>query len=350
MSARKIEIRRATAADLPAAVLLFCARDQVPRPSENVASYVEHFDPARCLAWLAFDGDRPVGMTMLYLRTMHAGDRALRVGYWGNLFVHPDYRRAMVYPRLPLTMFKGAKEAGLDCVLTATRRPEVSAAHIQLGCGEVGDLVVRMKPLRPTRLLGVVKKHPRLTGPLGALPDAVFGLGLRLFDLPDALRYRVEELPLDGPGFDELADLRNVTSALYVHRHFAAGEYRARFRSTLEGDRYVALGVRRGLRIVAGVVYRLADRKGVCTGVLLDIVAAASEEDAARASLRVAEQRARDEGAVVMLHLDGLAEPLAGAIRSLGYLRSAERYKLLVWPRDSSIPRYWFDFADHDAF
>src|SRR4051812_8755029 len=96
------KIRHATAADLPAIRELLMLRDdrQWDQPSTNW--FLCGLDPNRCLAWVAFAGDQPVGLTSMYVRMLRMGARELRAGYWANLYVHPEFREQMLYPRLPM--------------------------------------------------------------------------------------------------------------------------------------------------------------------------------------------------------------------------------------------------------
>ena len=80
--------------------------------------------------WIAFAKGQAVGLTMIEPRILRWGGREYRTGYWTNLFVHEDYRKTKLYPRLTFTMFKGAAEEGLDFVYAAVRRPQVAQGHL----------------------------------------------------------------------------------------------------------------------------------------------------------------------------------------------------------------------------
>lgn len=353
-----VVLREAVPADVAAAARLFEARDGREFPHPAVADTVCGFDRTRCLAILAWDGDRPVGMSMVYPRRVRAPRGEAQVGYWGNLFVHPDYRRAMVYPRLPLAMFRAARAAGCDYVLTATRRRESSGVHLQLGCRQIGELPVLMKPLRPAALLAQRKGVKLAAGLPGRAADGLFGALARLYTLPDELRGGTEELAWTSPELDQIAALLSGDAAARAHQPWSAPGLRDRYRGNLEGDPYTCLVAREQGRVVAAAIVRRADRGGTPAGVIMDLVAAPGHEAAVRRVLAHAERMAVAEGAAVMLHLDGLAGPVRRQLTRLGYLRSPELYQLLVWPADVTPAdpalldptRFRFPFADHDAF
>ena len=63
-------VREATPADLADVVKLLSARDNQPRDPQVVSDYLWGLDPESTRTWLAYVGDEPVGITMLYLRQM----------------------------------------------------------------------------------------------------------------------------------------------------------------------------------------------------------------------------------------------------------------------------------------
>ena len=66
----KITIRAASREDLPILRELLSARDDEQRHDAAVRDHLMDCDPERFLAWIAFDGDEPVGLTALYLRPL----------------------------------------------------------------------------------------------------------------------------------------------------------------------------------------------------------------------------------------------------------------------------------------
>ncbi|MFZ5893967.1 MAG: GNAT family N-acetyltransferase [Myxococcota bacterium] len=350
-----ITFRAANTSDLPALVELFRARDGHAHAAAAVAGYVCNLDSNRCNAWLAFDGSRPVGMSMVYRRRVRVGGKDHVAGYWGNLFVLPEYRKKMVYPKLPLTMFRDSRALGIEFVFTCSRRGESSSVHRALGCAELGKLPVLMKPLRPAALLAAHKRWPEPARLVARAPDALFGAGLRILAAPGKWRTNVELLAPESRDLAGLLDLREANAGMRPHDRWTLEEYQERYSHSLEGDRYEVLAARANERVVASVVWRPAVRQSMRLGVLMDLVCAPGHERALRAVIARAELRARSNGAQAMLHLDGGVA--REALKRLGYIRSPETYLMLAFPHDFpeiqkgalDAQAWYFSFADHDA-
>jgi len=144
-------IRRATPADFAAVAHLLSMRDERAWDVESVRWFLQDFDPGRCMGWLAFAGERPIGLTTVYVRDLMIGAQAVHTAYWANLFIDPAYRDRMLYPRLPLAMFPELKAAGVRFTYAAVRRPDVARAHHAIGFTPIGAWTLRLKPLRPLR-------------------------------------------------------------------------------------------------------------------------------------------------------------------------------------------------------
>ena len=134
-----LSIRQATAEDLPAAVRLFEIRDGHAYEPELIFHKVGRFDPERTLAWMAYDGSQPVGMTMMLLRELDVDGVKFRAGYWANLYIHPEYRQFLLYPRLTRAMTGALRKNDLAILYTAVRDLQVAGAHVKLGFSKLGN-------------------------------------------------------------------------------------------------------------------------------------------------------------------------------------------------------------------
>ncbi|MGH7804763.1 MAG: hypothetical protein ACREQJ_10475 [Candidatus Binatia bacterium] len=314
-------------------------------------------EPSRCLAWLAWDGARPIGVTSVYVRTLALERREWRVGYWANLFVHPDYGNRMLYPRLPLAMQQGSRRAGLDFLYGSIRRQDVADAHLKIGWGEVGTVNVLIKPLRPASLVAKHLSLGRIVRALGVPLDAVFRLFPERSWRGTAKKLAVE--PLSCHDVDALVDGLNRGASGQVAQRWTHEGWRERFRQTREGGQYFSFASRAGDLPSGAVVGRVAIRgEGIRAGVVMDVIANSDREEDAVPALLTAERRAYREGAEAMLFLDGLGPELGGIVRRLGYRASRETYRTIVWPKTvlaerpelADVARWRFAFADHDAF
>jgi hypothetical protein len=114
---------------------------------------------------------------------------------------------------------------------------------------------------------------------------------------------------------------------------------------------------RRG-RPVAAVICCSAERgPGMVAGVMMDVIADSIDDPAVAATIAAAQARAAEEGADLMLYLDGLGPDEATLLRRLGYRKAPETYDLLIWPKQMSsevalndVIHWRLGFGDHDAF
>ena len=349
----RLSIRQATAEDLPAAVRLFEIRDGHAYQPELIFHKVGRFDPERTLAWLAYDGSRPVGMTMMLLRELNVDGEKLRAGYWANLYIRPEYRQFLLYPRLTLAMTKALRNHDLAILYTAIRDAEVARAHVKLGFSKLGELTVRAKPLRPVRLF-LRAKAWHVSDQFASLPDYLYR-GLLKMRSPNGSDLQVCEMPLSS-NLAEFASLLDQTRCR-VRQVWNCNRLNDRYASNRDGEPYTLLGARRHGMLVAAALWRAAVRGSkVRAGVLMDLAFRHGEEYAARKVIAAAEVCALDKNCDVMLHLDGLNE--AGSmIHKFGYCFSPERYTVLLWPTEAAKNRLLADlrswryaFADHDTF
>jgi len=355
---RVAEIRPAHAGDLWAIRDLLTLRDGHPWDDDSTEWFVRALDPARCLAWIAFDGTRPVGFNNMFLRELTGPTGTLRAGYWANTFVDPEYRGLHLYPRLPFAMLAEAKRLKLDLVYTIVRLRDVSLANTGLGFRRIGHWPVLMKLLRPARLVG---KH-RGWGPITAASapiDIAYRLARRALERRPATGLEVEEIDVAGADLAPFVSMMRAAAGDRVTESWTPEQLRYRYRQTREGGRYVLLAVRRGAALVGALAYRIAERgSGIHAGVLMDAVALPGEEATLAAALARAERHLDQEGCELVLFLDGLGAAVERRLREQGYHDSPERYDLLLWPKKGpmaesalgALDAWRFGFVDHDAF
>jgi hypothetical protein len=348
-----LSIRQASAEDLPAAVRLFEVRDGHSYEPDLILHKVGRFDPERTLAWMAYDGCHPVGMSMILLRQLNVDGQKLRAGYWANLYIRPEYRRFLLYPRLTLAMIGALRHNDLTLLYTAVRDTEVACAHVKLGFSKVGELPVRAKPLRPLRLL------LRATGRevpthFTSIPDCLYR-GILKMRSPNGRDLQVCEMALS----ENLAEFGSLLeeSRCRISQVWNYNRLNERYASNRDAEPYFLLGVRHNRTLVAAAIWRAAVRGSkVRAGVLMDLAYRHGEEYAARKVIAAAEQAALEDSCDVMLHLDGVSETNT-IIRNSGYCFSRDRYSLLLWPaktaRDgllSDVRNWRYPFAEHDTF
>jgi hypothetical protein len=360
MTPGTVQIRRATAEDLPAARALFAVRGRTDEAGTDDARGPDLDNPRRAL-WLAFDGGRAIGMTSVHLRTLTRAGEERPVAYWTGLFVDPGCGSNFVYPQLLLTMFKGLRELGIRHMYAAVRRQQVAEGHLKVGFLKIGDLAVLARPLRPARLLATWR---------GWLSDGAAGALLRaLCTLPDALFAAVARLQTAGAGAtqvettwsaDECAELARLAEAgigTGTCQRWSTELVAARFGSLDAGYRRIVQRVNGALS--AAVLLRIVERGGgVRAAVLLDILHRDGDTAGLRAVVAGAERLALDEDCDVLLWLDGVVGPVRAMFGRRGYVRTPEKYALLArvdrgaesgfLPTDTAGWR--FAFADHDTF
>jgi ribosomal protein S18 acetylase RimI-like enzyme len=361
LAAPPVLIREASPADLEAVVELIRQADGRNHQFDAAARALQGLNPEATRAWLAFVGERPVGLTMVWLRTVHWGGRPRRAAYWMHLYTHPDYRNLMLYPRLTRTMVAGAQECGCELLYTIVRRRNVVEAHLKIGFRRVDELPVLAKLLRPFRFAAKYWHLPRLAGPLAGLADGLYRLGAAGRGRRPPADVAVEAIAWPSPRLEQLAALWHLPGDGRLRQDWTAPSLRQRYEANVDGEPYTLLGVRRGGRWVAAVIYREAVReRAIRIGVVMDLIHAAGDLAAARHALAGAERRLRDAGCEAMLYLDGLGGEVGQLMAASGYRETSERYVLIRWPRpkEKELPDVppgdragWrLAFGDHDAF
>lgn len=361
-----VTVREATPVDIEDVAELLSARDGQVRDRKTVSDYLWDLNPEHARAWLAYAGEQPVGITMLYLRRMNwpqAGGESvgklqeIRAGYWAHLYVRPEFRSKMVYPQLVLAMLRGMAKAGLSVIFTATRQPQVAAGHQRLGFALVGKLTLKLRPVRPFRLLFKQKGLAALV-PLAAPLDAIYWLFTGRVPSRSA---SIENVTVESPDIGEIVALMNARVSGAVAQIWRPDQFRRRFRTTLDGTNYRITAIRRNGRIAAALVMALAERGNqIRAGIVLELIAHEDvPPDELRALLADGRQHARQHGGEVILCLPSSLSPdQAGSTFRQYFTSRSENYHLLVYPKMLAQAPYlaaeaddWeFQFADHDAF
>ena len=347
MALPSIKIRELQESDLTAVVELFNLRDSRQYSLETVRHIVYGGKGSSVCNWLALVDGKPVGLTGWAVRELRQGSNYYRAGYWQNLFVHPDYRRLMLYPQLVFAMFKGAQQSGLDFIYNANRRPQLWQAHVKLGFVNIGDLAVLAKPLRPARLVRKSKELPGYLDFFGQPIDRVYSL------------YLQAQIPWDGDDLEDLCILLADDADTRLHQVMTVESLRARYQMNLEEEPYRLLGIKAKGRLVAALIYRTGLRGNqIYAGVIMDLLVPPGAESYAQSLLSAAETDALKRGCEVMLYLDGLGQRARQLMKRCGYFKSPEQYVMLVWPKSkatepfllSNLEDWRFAFGDHDAF
>lgn len=356
--AAKISIRRAVSADIPQIVDVVRFVSGHHYSVEVFRKLVFDFAPDKYCAWLAFEGEKPVGLTMLQPCTLERAGSRCKAGYWTNLCVAPDYRRTALYPRLVYTMMSGAAEQDIDVVYAAVRRPEVIAGHVALGIEKVGEIPLFAKPLRPARLFSKFRSLGNVFVRLSVVPDFAYQEYLSLRRASWKSAYVLTDVAARNA--DRLVPvLRNCYSS-EVKRLMTAELFAARYDISPDGEcaEYRVLCVEASGVVEAAIVYRTAVRgQNIRSLVIVEMGHRSSAQDALAAALGEIEKRAIQLNCEVILCLSS-SPRIQTFLKKSGYFRSNETYVLMkkgtgrtddcLLP--DNIDDWYFTFADHDAF
>lgn len=352
-------IREASADDLPTVVELIGLSFEAALDTGAVARIIDRLNPEKTLAWLAFAGDRAVGLNRVHFRTVYWNGAPHSAAYWVDLFVRRDAKRLMAYPRFVFAMQAAMTKQGRELLYVAGRRQNVVEGNVKLGFQRIGDLTVLAKPLRPLRLICKRRGAPEIAARLTSPVDWLYRVYLKLRRKPLRPPFRAEHVPWDSPAVEHIAALWDRPEDCRVHQRWTAALLRERYATTLEGTDYWLVGIRRGEEHVSAAIVRVAERgPRLRIGVIMDLVSAPGDRPALRHALAEAERRLLQSGCEAILFLDGLGEDVRQAFQSTGYLKTSERYTLLCHSAGKDLQhepygraQNWrFSFCDHDAF
>jgi Acetyltransferase (GNAT) domain len=326
-------------------------------PLDIVRTILADLVPPEHYGWVAVSGDEIVGMTMLQPRTLQVSGKQCAAGYWTYLGVRQDYRRTALYPRLVFTMISGAAELGMDLVYGAVRRPEVVQGHLSLGMEKIGELPVMAKPVRPARLLSKHKHLGDVLSQLSAVPDYLYAKYRPLRRRSESNEYGLKDSAASECNPDSVLLPLRAGFESEVQQPLTAAAFQKRYHWNPDGDAYRVLSVERSGDSKAAVVYRAAVRKDIRTMVVMEMGHQQGEERALRSGLFELEKIATESECDVILCLSSNL-PMQTLLRSVGYMKSNEKYVLMMKPTGrktecvfpAGIAGWYFTFADHDAF
>lgn len=361
--ATRTSLRRATAADLPAVARLLGERDGQALRTRDVSAALCGLDDRLAVMWIATVGDEAAASTAAYLREVHVRGQSepLPIGYWAHLFVLPEHRKLMLYPQLVFMMRRAMAELGIEAIITAMRRPEVTEGHLKLGFQAMCSWPVLLKPLRPFALLG---KHKSVRA-----ASLIAPLGDRLWRAGQSLRHRggaaeiealaAEEVRGDPALLEQIAALLNGCRGSRLGTAWTVEILRARLGGGVDGQPYTVLLDREGGSLRGIAICRIATRgHDIKTGVVLELAGADGRSRGMRALSLACEQVLHDQGAEALLWLDGAGSETSQALRRLGYREApGETYRLIAYTTDKGegllerdAAAWRFTFLDHDAF
>lgn len=315
--------------------------------------------------WLATVESQPAASTSMYLRTLQIPDRdePLPIGYWAHLFVLPEHRKLMLYPQLVFTMRKAMAELGIEAILTAMRRPEVTEGHLKLGFKVICAWPVLVKPLKPFALLG---KHKgiRIASAFAPLGDRLWRTGQSVLTRPSGSGMSIESLDAelvrgDARLLDEICGLLVASAGDRATTAWTRDLLTARLGGGVDGEPYSVLLARSDDALTGVAICRLATRgNDIRTGVILELATKDGGRDVVRALASACERELANRGAEAMLWLDGAGQQVSDTLRGMGYRVAAdETYRLIAFtapdagtclPTEAQVWR--FTFLDHDAF
>jgi hypothetical protein len=354
LDATTTRLFEAEAAHAPALRALLEERDGRTFEPANVEHTFFEFDRTRGRVYLATVDARPAALSAFEIVPLATPTGPLTAGYWTNLFVAPAYRNQMLYPRLPLLMLQGAREAGVDAFFAAVRRQEVGDAHAALGFVEFARRTVRVRPLRPAAALFARRGIDGAARGVAEIFDAPWRIAVAAHG---AVLGRDAGRALAGPaGAAALAPFLASRGESAVARAWTVDALAHRLAPHLDGGAYE---VRVGRAGDCAVAWRIVEREnGLRIGVLLAVVATPDAPVAHMARLlRGIESACAREECSLLVTLDGAAATVASALAETGYATSPETYRFLAAPRVGRrlaplvLPdEHWvFRFLDHDA-
>lgn len=361
MSDTRVRIKVASAADADTVYAMLCERDNRTHDRSAVLNYLADLDPRRVCVWLAERGGECLGINAIYLRSLRTTAGPLAAGYWAHLYVRPEARKLMIYPRFVLDMMRWSRDAGLRLVYTGSRQQHVAAAHLRLGFHSLATFPVLLQPLRPATLVASRKAAAYPFAIAGArVCDDLFRAACRMLPRIDASR-----TPFVGPIASATVSPATVaafcaTDDTKIRTEWTEESWRQRFSGTIEGDPYTCFVVPSAERPEAGVMMRVAERgtPAVRVGVLMDMFDRTPDRRHLRPLLRRMAQAADAAGCAGVIAVDQIPHDIAAAMRSEGYWKTAERYAIVAKatgadplpPQLADASAWQFNFGEHDAF
>lgn len=359
-SSPQIAVSRTSPEKLSDLVVLLRERDERQHPADAVSKYLFDLDPEKLVAWTAKVDQKTVGLNSVYIRNLKVAGQTHKTGYWAHLFIEPDYRKHMLYPRLVAAMLKDSGSLGQDFVYTATRREHVAESHRKLGFVQVGTMSVLAKPLRPGRLIVKHKYLPAWMAVVLSPADMLWDKFAKLRQTKPPFEVEIREISWEQSAIEPVVELLNTECGESISQAWDVDHFIRRFQSTIEGWSYTLYGAYHDGQLLAAILYRVAERGEhvIRLGVLMDVLGSETHPEATKALLSHVERQAVSESCEAMVLLDGAGAQISEILKSSGYRNTSETYFLLVGPKLKmsnltgwdDLANWRFTFADHDAF
>jgi len=258
---------------------------------------------------VAVHDGRVVGVRLFMRWELRVGGRTLRAVRAVDTATHPDYQRRGIFRELTLRMLeKLDRDEGLDLVFN-TPNADSRPGYLKMGWRPVGDLNVRISPVRPIHFV---------RGLAAARAANSSGSAIAVTSVPGA-RTIDSALPTAGSifaGTDEivaLLDRRREVDG--IHTPLSVDYLRWRY-GRPPGLDYRAVAVRRRGELVGLGLGRVRRRARLAELTLGDVLVADGDVRTARAVLRAARRAGVDHVAV---HTAAGTE-IGRAAASVGYL------------------------------
>lgn len=285
---------------------------------------------------VATHDDRIVGVRLFLRWELRCGDRLLRAVRAVDTATHPDYQRQGIFRELTLrTLDQLDREDDLDLVFN-TPNADSRPGYLRMGWQPVGELAVRISPVRPVRFVRGLSaaRSANASGGASAVAPASRPVTVTS-DLPSAA-----SVLADGDEVAALLERRAQPAG--IHTPLTSGYLSWRYAQP-PGLDYRAVVVRRGGELVGLGLGRVRHRAGLAELTLGDVLVAEGDVAAARRVLRAARHAGVDH---VALHAAPGTEVARAALIS-GYLAvPGQGIGLVANPR-SRCP---VDVLDADAW
>jgi len=328
MRAAQFELREASIEDADGIAALF--RDADPLADFGSAGF------SRVWRWLHFEN--PASMTyalvardehqrivghlgLMPLRfVVHGGTRI--AGAACQLVIAPEFRHTSLFRSIELQLLQCYEQKGFAFVLALVNRPRVLPLHLAFGFRELGQLHVYARPLRAERVAEIAA--PRVA--------AVAGRGLRVLNpllrrswylRPAGIRI----MPLTE--FDE--SVRPLMASFGDGPVAERDEHVLRWRFVdAPGRGYLTFGAFDGTRLAGYVVVRAMPMRALHGLAIVDIVFDPRRQDIGLALIGHTLDVAIEQDVDLAAALFNPTDPRLGPFRRAGYIRTGERFTLLV--------------------
>jgi N-acetylglutamate synthase-like GNAT family acetyltransferase len=355
----RLEIRRASLNDLNDLTRLMREADERPYTTSDVQRILHNLNEDRFVAWIAYADSFPCGITMLERKTLRWRNCDLHSGFWVNLYVRPSMRQTRLFVKMVMTMFQAAPALGFDLLYAATRRSQVAEANIALGMTEVGRIPLYGCILRPGRLLAKYRRLGVYLRPICYIADCIYYPVVYLRDISWQHNATIAQCDWIDESLHDVTTLRDYVSRDCVYTPLNSQQYKDRFDVAPDRGYYELLTSRCNGTLRGAIAWRMAERgPSIRAGIVMDVVPSSEDFDHFKALFRTIHQRARNNGAEIVLALPGWGSSAETYLQELGYRRMPEQYVVMMRPIKNlpadfpvnDIRKWRYTFADNDAF